>query len=169
MKLNRLHESKTVKVPLECMYCNKIVGYKEMQEHIAKDYPSTSTICPECLKTARSEIKHKSLLDKLNKLRSEFAAAAQAIYDSWEDDDSGGICDEIANEISSIIATNIVNVDIEDYGHDGDDHAAVVVSRGEEAYVVDIPASSYEKGGGYSWKKLPDVTFTENDVSIFPV
>lgn len=116
-----------------------------------------------------------SLLKQLLSLRAQMAAAAQKVYDAWgqdawdqddEDFGSGGICDEVASEISGVIAIAIQDAEIDEYGHEGDDHAALVVSRGKERYVVDIPASVYEHGGGYSWTKTPDVTITPDDVVV---
>jgi hypothetical protein len=98
-------------------------------------------------------------------LQPQMAAIAQKIYDEW-DGESGGICDEIANEISGIIASNIENVELDEYGHEGDDHTAVIVKRGDKTYLVDIPYYVYEKGGGYSWKKIPNVKFAPEDVQI---
>jgi hypothetical protein len=33
-------------------------------------------------------------------------------------------------------------------------------------YSVDISPYAYERGGGYTWKKIPDVKFTPDDVEI---
>lgn len=107
-----------------------------------------------------------SLVRQIYNLRPAIVKAAQKIYDEWVDDDSGGICDEIASEIGSILTSNIPDIEIEEYGHDGDDHAAVVVSRGIEKYVVDIPPYVYERGGGYSWKRVPNVLFIPDNVLI---
>ena len=105
------------------------------------------------------------LYEQLNQLKPKMAIAAQLIYDEW--DGSGfGICDEIADAISDIIASHIADVEIDEYGHEGDDHAAVIASLGNESYVVDIPPSIYEWGGGYNWHKIPDVMFDIDDIVI---
>jgi hypothetical protein len=36
----------------------------------------------------------------------------------------------------------------------------------EEAYEIDIHPSTYETGGGYDWKKIPDVVFDGDDIFI---
>mgnify|MGYP006325822983 FL=1 len=36
----------------------------------------------------------------------------------------------------------------------------------EKAFIIDIPNYIYEKGGGYSWRKIPNVILKENDVVI---
>lgn len=107
-----------------------------------------------------------TLMRQLLALRPQIATAAQKIYDEWTEEDQGGICDQIAQEISGIIASNIENIELDDYGHEGDDHAAVVVKRPGKAYLVDIPHSVYETGGGYSWKKIPNIRFKPDDIII---
>lgn len=119
------------------------------------------------------------LLPQLKQLRPQMAEAAQRIYDSWDQtdefQDGGGICDEIAEAISGIVASSINSdlIDISEYGHDGDDHAAIIVSamdlntgRPTERYLVDIPYDLYETGGGYNWTKIPDVIFMPQNVVI---
>jgi hypothetical protein len=106
---------------------------------------------------------------QLMALRPRIANAAQKVYDSWEQDDEcdmGGICDEIASEISSLVAS-IPNCHSVEGGHDGDDHAWVIATDGVNAYGVDIPPHVYETGGGYCWKKIPEVTFVVNDVEVW--
>lgn len=107
-----------------------------------------------------------SFVRQIYDLRPVIAKAVQKIYDEWVDDDSGGICDEIASEIGNILAYNIPDVEIREYGHDGDDHAAVIVSKDGEEYLVDVPAYVYERGGGYSWKKVNDVIFIPDNILI---
>lgn len=111
----------------------------------------------------------KPLRVALLSLRPEMIISAQKVYDSWDEEEPGGICDEIANEIGGIIAQNIANIELDEYGHDGDDHAAVIASLGDEKYVVDISAHLYETGGGYSWDKIPGVLFGIDDVMIIPL
>lgn len=119
----------------------------------------------------QGRVSASSFVQALMALRPAMASAAQAIYDEWqdsEDDDfgGGGICDAIADEVGSIIAQNIADVDIRDGGWEGDDHAYVIATLGGESVAVDIPSGVYETGGGYSWTKVPDVTFTPDDVAI---
>ena len=44
---------------------------------------------------------------------------------------------------------------------EGDDEIKV-----EDLVPVDIPHGLYETGGGYNWKKIPDVKFEANDIII---
>ncbi len=111
------------------------------------------------------------------KLRSSIALEAQKVYNSWEQDDdgydydfgSGGICDQISSAIQFVIYNTLENVECIDGGQDGDDHAYTIVHNNKEAYEVDIPHSLYESGGGYSWKKIEGVVFSQEDVIIHPV
>lgn len=109
------------------------------------------------------------LYNQLLALRPLIAKAAQAIYDEWEQDDEcdmGGICDEVAREIQTIIVQH-VHCEVTDGGHDGDDHAWVIAYNQNSAFGVDIPPETYETGGGYCWKKIPNVKITPNDVHVW--
>lgn len=114
---------------------------------------------------------HRELLD----LRPRVAEAAQRVYDEWEQDaegqdeerGSGGICDGVADAISDVLG--VLDADHFDGGQEGDDHAFVIVQRGEEAYGVDIPPGVYETGGGYNWKKRIGVKILPEHVVVFPV
>jgi hypothetical protein len=114
-----------------------------------------------------------SLVRELFAVRDQIVAAAQKVYDDWTQDEEGfdeqfgggGICDEIQRAISDVISSNI-DCELEDGGWEGDDHANLIVSRDNERYLVDIPAQTYESGGGMRWHKLQDIVITPNDVII---
>jgi hypothetical protein len=111
----------------------------------------------------------RPLFDQLMALRPQFVAAAQAIYDEWDqelEDNGGGICDDIAEAMASIIVQHVVDVGVQDGGHDGDDHAYIVAFNATEAYAVDIDPYLYETGGGYNWQKTPGVQFNPDYISI---
>lgn len=126
------------------------------------------------------------LRQRLMALRPQIATMAQQAYDSWEQDEdgmndelgAGGICDEIAEGIANLVMQDMGDlVEVEDYGFEGDDHASKIVSalsmdtgqQTGERYLVDIPYSYYETGGGYSWKKIPNVVFDQNMVQIVKI
>ena len=117
-----------------------------------------------------------TLLDELLAVREQMAAAAQQVYDEWEQDEEGldeqfgggGICDEIQSAMSGVIAQNI-ECELDDGGWEGDDHANLIASRGNEKYLVDIPARVYESGGGMNWRKTPDVLISADDVIIVSI
>ncbi len=110
---------------------------------------------------------------ELDRLRPAMAQAAQQVYDNWDQEDEfdeyggGGICDAVAQAISSVICD--LDCEMDEGGHEGDDHSYLVVSRGTERYVVDIPPYVYETGGGYSWKKIGGVVFSPRHIMIEPV
>ena len=108
----------------------------------------------------------KTLLSSLINLRAEIAAAAQSVYDDWieEQEAGGGICDDIASVISSILSHYDINNT--SGGHDGDDHAYTIAFNDAEAFIVDIPYDTYEIGGGYNWTKINGVKFSPDDVVI---
>jgi hypothetical protein len=113
-------------------------------------------------------------------LRPQLVAAAQPVYDTWEQSEDGmddvygggGICDDIANAMLEVIDRSIPDLDgLSTSGEPahGDNHYYVVLYRGQEGYAVDIPPGVYETGGGYTWQKTPDVQFDAADVQIYPV
>jgi GNAT superfamily N-acetyltransferase/2'-5' RNA ligase len=154
-------------------------AYADMPEKVQGDeeFPALETLAPQMFEKEGA----KSLEAQLAALRPQMAAAAQEIYDAWDQGGyrsseggdiefgEGGICDSIAREIGGIIASKIRNVEVTDGGQDGDDHAWTVAYRGKEVYGIDIPHTLYERGGGYSWTKVPGVTFGADDVEIFPM
>jgi hypothetical protein len=115
----------------------------------------------------------RALLD----LRPALAAAAQEAYDQWDPDDQfcdvggGGICDQVAEALGTVIGRALGDVEILEGGQPGDDHAWIVVlaENRSEGYEVDIPPGVYERGSGYRWTKIPDVTLTGEDVIVAPV
>jgi hypothetical protein len=124
----------------------------------------------------RSWLENQSqLLQQLMALRPQMAQAAQQIYNSWTVDDDGldgdvgegGICDEITNALGNVVSA--LDVEMLEGGQDGDDHSWLIVHNGREAYGIDIPCQVYERGGGYSWQKIPNVTITPQHVQIFPL
>jgi tRNA nucleotidyltransferase/poly(A) polymerase len=118
-----------------------------------------------------------NLYSKLNELRSQFAVAAQHIVDGWlqdedgisEDLGSGGVCDQVAQAMGSVISSAIPEVDLTDGGHDGDDHAFIVVYNDAEAFGVDISPGVYETGGGYNWKKIQGAKIDPSDIDIWKI
>jgi len=125
-------------------------------------------------------ISQDDFLAKLISLRPEMAAAAQQEYDAWEQDEngmdevlgSGGICQEIAEAICSMlfnyeISCSTIEAQI------GEQHVWVIAwehdeksEEGHNAYHIDIPPHLYENGGGYVWGKLADVIFVPDMIFI---
>lgn len=102
-------------------------------------------------------------LVRLLNLSGALAAAADQALDEhdWQE---GGACDDIARAMGDVLADN--GYEFREGGWEGDDHAYLVVEldNGDE-WAVDIPASIYETGGGYSWEPIPDVEILPDHIS----
>jgi hypothetical protein len=104
-------------------------------------------------------------------LRGELAKAAQKQYDEWdvsdpEDDElnGGGICHLIADEMADVLSKH--GIDASTVSSDHEQHVYLVAAFREGVYLIDVPYSTYERGGGYSWTKIPGVEFGPDDVSV---
>lgn len=101
-------------------------------------------------------------------LRAAIAEQAQMVYDSYikrPSEYGGGICDEITERIIDLLYNNLEDVKARIGGWDGDDHAPVVAVIQGATYFIDIPWHIYErKRRAYSWKLIPGVRFSSNDV-----
>lgn len=103
------------------------------------------------------------------KVKRDIVKAAQDVYDDWDEEDEtmngGGICHEIASAIVSVldsydIESTTVSQSV------GEVHVFVAAKTDEGVFIVDIPPHIYEEGSGYSWSKIPNVKFEEDDVVI---
>ena len=107
-----------------------------------------------------------------------FAQKAQEEYDSWLQDSEGydeelghgGICHLIAEPIADVIYSSIPYVEYAaTTSCDWEQHVYVstyILSPEKEGYVIDVPYSQYETGGGFTWKKIPEVKFDASYVTI---
>ena|ERR1700753_1147649 len=108
-------------------------------------------------------------------LMPQILKAAQFVYDSWEQDEegydeelgSGGICQDIAEAIGSVISSSGIEIKTLDNNGMGDQHVWIAARFKEGIYEIDIPPGVYETGAGYSWKKNKDVKFKTTDVEIY--
>jgi len=119
------------------------------------------------------------LIKALESIRPQLSQAAQKVYDAWEQDEEGideeygggGICGDVAQAMESVIydtlGARFPNLETQEGGQDGDDHAWLIVRDGCTAVGVDIPPEVYETGGGYSWTKREGVTIDGGDVEVF--
>ena len=129
---------------------------------------------PKTIKENKFMLKENhSLDDSIYKLRPLFVKSAQEIYDEWDESDEdtyagGGICHFIAEEIASICSNKIRGAISTVYTYSDVQHVVTIVGSPStgECYSIDIPYRIYEEGGGYSWTKIPDVKFDNNDVMI---
>lgn len=126
-------------------------------------------------------IKLKSLLEvvKLNSikeveaLKKELADAAQREYDDWVQDEdgnheelgTGGICHIIAEKLTDVLYNHGIQR-VQTVSSTSEQHVYVVGQFREGIYLIDVPYRYYETGGGYNWKKIPDVKFDESYIQI---
>jgi hypothetical protein len=115
---------------------------------------------------------NQTLLQNLESLKPQFAMAAQKVYDDWQEDEyddynGGGICQDIAEEIATVINQHMPDVNVGTVSSScGEQHVFVILHNDLEGYSVDIPYYVYETGGGYSWKKIKGVKFLADHISI---
>ena len=125
-------------------------------------------------------IKLKSLLSERlvsiakvdSSVKAKLAAAAQKIYDEWKQDAEGyneelghgGICHIIADELADVLGN--LGIDCSPVCDSSVQHVYLVCRFKEGIYMIDIPYYVYERGGGFTWKKLPDIVFDESHVVI---
>lgn len=116
------------------------------------------------------------MLYAINSLRPQLVAAAQDVYDSWHQDETGyceehaygGICHIIAEAFREILEDH--NINTTSFSQSiGPVHVWAVADVDGMAYRIDIPPQVYESGYGYEWTKLADVIFSENDVVVEPM
>jgi hypothetical protein len=134
------------------------------------------------------KLAHKQdFLSNLESLTSEFVEAAQKIYDDWDEHPDvyfgGGICHLIADAFAEIVykhyphytastftrddiqhvETIVYNIDSDSLNDDDD----VDVETDIETVMIDLSPYIYENGGGFSWTKIPDVEFDNNDITFY--
>ena len=106
-------------------------------------------------------------------IKQEMASAAQTVYDSWEQNEEGydemlgegGICQDIADALCNVMSKH--NIECTTVSQSiGDQHVYSVAKIEDGVYEVDINPYHYETGGGYNWKKIPDVVFDERFIHI---
>lgn len=122
------------------------------------------------------------IFQEVNSLLPEICKVAQDEYDQWDEENvdeyaGGGICHFIADRIVDVIYNHYLSkLDGKDFNittvsSTHEQHVYVVMCAKDErnresVYQIDIHHSWYEKGGGFSWTKIPDVEFTPHMVSI---
>ncbi len=114
----------------------------------------------------------KSISD-IKRLVPKMVRAAQKVYNEWDQSDpdndelcGGGICQDIADRIASVLNSHGIDAATVDNQGMGEQHVWTVAKVDDGVYEIDIPPNNYERGGGYTWKKIPDVEFTPNSLYI---
>jgi pyrimidine deaminase RibD-like protein len=94
----------------------------------------------------------------------------QTAYDDWDEIDvdtyaGGGICHILADAICDVLGNNGIECTPVSSSHE--QHVYVAGKFAEGIYTIDIPYHIYETGGGFSWKKIPNITFETGDVTFY--
>lgn len=130
-------------------------------------------------------MRRRSIPPEIAAALPDIVRAAQQTYNEWHQNEEGldeelgegGICHLIADEICSALGARGLDCGPVS-AQVGEQHVWAVVKIGtldengdpdrEDAGVwsIDIPPGVYESGGGYSWRKRPDVMFDTDDVVV---
>lgn len=111
-------------------------------------------------------------LAELQSLIPQIAQCGQTQYDQWSQNeegydhevDYGGICHLIVDEIIKLLNNHLFET--VSYSLDSEVHVVTIIQLQEGVFELDIPYRHYETGGGYIWKKIPNVKFDESMVTI---
>ena len=103
----------------------------------------------------------------------EICRRVQAEYDSWDQSGEygdpelgfGGICQDFADVMAEVLNAHGIEA-VTQSASCGEQHVWTVAKLEDGIYMVDIPYSIYEQGGGYNWQKIPGVIFEPSDVVI---
>ena len=122
----------------------------------------------------------KKVIAFLESIFPQLAEAAISVFNSWDQDDdghseeygSGGICDKVAEEMSSTFES-LKQDDLKDwYGFtfykDWQCHTDFYIVNHEIEAMMEgaLHPSFYESGGGYTWKKNKEHSITHNAFNI---
>jgi hypothetical protein len=132
------------------------------------------------------KLAHKQdFLSNLESLTSEFVEAAQKIYDDWDEHPDvyfgGGICHLIADAFVEIVYKHYPHYTASTFTRDDIQHVETIVFNIDsdslnddvdvetdiETVMIDLSPYIYENGGGFSWTKIPDVEFDNNDITFY--
>ena len=132
------------------------------------------------------KLAHKQdFLSNLESLTSEFVEASQKIYDDWDEHPDvyfgGGICHLIADAFVEIVYKHYPHYTASTFTRDDIQHVETIVFNIDsdslnddvdvetdiETVMIDLSPYIYENGGGFSWTKIPDVEFDNNDITFY--
>lgn len=108
--------------------------------------------------------------DHLKNRAAHLAKIAQKVYDNWDEEDrdtyaGGGICHLIADAISDYL--NWHGIETQTVSSNFEQHVYCVSKVQDGIFTVDIHWSTYEKGGGFNWTKIPNITFGPSDIAFY--
>lgn len=101
-------------------------------------------------------------LAEAKSLSEALVAAAQAVYDEWDESDfdtyaGGGICHLIADELVRILDT--ADVEASSVSSTHEQHVFAACKLVEGVFALDIPCYIYERGAAFTWSKVAGVKF----------
>lgn len=106
----------------------------------------------------------------------DLVLAAQSVYDQWDQIDgfdeelgSGGVCQDIASAMAGCLSDAGFEDVLVVSAAVGENHVFVMALLDDGVYQVDISPYHYESGGGFVWRKKPDVKFVPEMVSFLKV
>jgi hypothetical protein len=108
--------------------------------------------------------------------RADLVGTAQIVLDGWQQDEDGldlvlghgGACDLVASALAAALAEHGIEACVTGTEFDGG-HAFVHALVDGCVWAVDIPASVYETGYGYTWTKRPGVQLVVDDLTFLLV
>lgn len=111
--------------------------------------------------------------DQIQQLMPAIVQAAQRVYRGWQQDPeghdeelgTGGICHLISEEIVGIADAAGITCTSVSSTHEVHVYTVLRLPR-LGVWMVDIHPNVYERGGGYTWRKIPDVQFSEQDITV---
>lgn len=114
-------------------------------------------------------------IEEVKQLTLLFVNAAQREYDDWTQEEDGydhevgygGICHLIADKIAGILQDN--EIEAVSFSLDSEVHVLVVAQCKEGVFSIDVPHVIYESGGGYHWKKKPNVIFDKDSIVYYQI
>lgn len=117
--------------------------------------------------------KLNSVKDITSSILDKMAATAQVVYDGWVLNDEeydeevgyGGICHLVADDLIDTLYNNDIH-NCQTVCSTHEQHVYVVGQFKEGVYMIDIPYHIYETGGGFRWKKKPNVKFDVNHIVV---
>jgi len=109
---------------------------------------------------------------EISQLLPDLVKVAQKEYDDWKQDETGydeevgggGICHLIADKFVDLFSAR--GVTCTTVSSNFEVHVYTVLRLTSGVWEVDIRPYVYERGGGYTWTKIPDVNFDASDITV---
>jgi hypothetical protein len=140
-----------------------------------KEFLNRKMVAHAILKAVAEDDEEYALLSSIKAVRKVIpilVKSAQRVYNHWNEKNidtyaGGGICHLIADKFCDIL--NDQGISCSTVSSDHEQHVFTVVQVKEGIYKVDIHPSVYETGGGFTWKKIKHVKFSNEDVYLYKI